>query len=86
MGDIPVITTDELQQKLEAGEKLELVDVREDEEVATGMIPSAKHIKMMDIPDRLNELDREKEYIFICRSGARSWNILPITYTIRGIK
>ena len=27
MGDIPVITTDELQQKLEAGEKLELVDV-----------------------------------------------------------
>ena len=27
MGDIPAITTDELQQKLEAGEKLELVDV-----------------------------------------------------------
>jgi rhodanese-related sulfurtransferase len=75
MGDIPVITTDELQQKLEAGEKLELVDVREDEEVAAGMIPGAKHIKMMDIPARLNELDREKEYIFICRSGARSSNV-----------
>ena len=75
MGDIPVITTDELQQKLEAGEKLELVDVREDEEVAAGMIPGAKHIKMMDIPTRLNELDREKEYIFICRSSARSGNV-----------
>ena len=75
MGDIPVITTDELQQKLEAGEKLELVDVREDEEVAAGMIPGSKHIKMMDIPNRLNELDREKEYIFICRSSARSGNV-----------
>jgi rhodanese-related sulfurtransferase len=75
MGDIPVITTDELQQKLEAGEKLELVDVREDEEVAAGMIPGSKHIKMMDIPNRLDELDREKEYIFICRSSARSGNV-----------
>jgi rhodanese-related sulfurtransferase len=75
MGDIPTITTDELQKKLEVGEKLELVDVREDEEVAAGMIPGAQHIKMMEIPNRMNELDREKEYIFICRSGARSSNV-----------
>ena len=75
MGDIPIITTDELQKKLEAGEKLELVDVREDEEVAAGMIPGAKHIKMMEIPNRMNELEREMEYIIICRSGARSSNV-----------
>ena len=49
VADLPTITTDELQKKLEAGEKLELVDVREDEEVAAGMIPGAKHIKMNGI-------------------------------------
>ena len=75
VADLPTITTDELQKKLEAGEKLELVDVREDEEVAAGMIPGAKHIKMMEIPNRMNELEREKEYIFICRSSARSSNV-----------
>lgn len=75
MGDFPIITTDELQKKLEAGEKLQLIDVREDEEVAQGMIPGAKHIKMMDIPARLNELDRETEYIYICRSGNRSSHV-----------
>ena len=75
VADLPTITTDELQKKLEAGEKLELVDVREDEEVAAGMIPGAKHIKMMEIPNRMNELEREKEYIIICRSGARSSNV-----------
>ena len=42
VADLPIITTDELQQKLEAGEKLELVDVREDEEVAAGMIPGCQ--------------------------------------------
>ncbi len=75
MADLPTITTDELQKKLEAGEKLELVDVREDEEVAAGMIPGSKHIKMMEIPNRMNELERETEYIIICRSGARSTNV-----------
>ncbi|MFS0864477.1 rhodanese-like domain-containing protein [Fredinandcohnia sp. 179-A 10B2 NHS] len=69
------ITTEELKQKLENGENLELVDVREDEEVATGMIPGAKHIKMGEIPVNLDYFDKDKEYIFICRSGRRSENV-----------
>ncbi|MBY0124164.1 rhodanese-like domain-containing protein [Bacillus sp. S/N-304-OC-R1] len=72
---IEFITTEELEKKLEAGEKLELVDVREDEEVAQGIIPGAKHIRMGTIPENLDYFDKEKEYIFICRSGARSENV-----------
>lgn len=73
--DIEIITPDELKQKLEKGEKLELIDVREDEEVAEGMIPGTKHIKMGDIPASLDYFEKEKEYIFICRSGRRSENV-----------
>ncbi|MEH7384168.1 rhodanese-like domain-containing protein [Bacillus sp. JJ1521] len=69
------ITTEELKQKLEEGEKLNLVDVREDEEVAGGMIPGAKHIKMMEIPENLDYFDKDTEYIIICRSGGRSFNV-----------
>ncbi|MBP2241480.1 rhodanese-related sulfurtransferase [Cytobacillus eiseniae] len=69
------ITTEELEKKLAAGEKLELVDVREDEEVAQGMIPGAKHIRMMTIPENLDSFDKDKEYIIICRSGGRSTNV-----------
>ena len=75
MEPVQIITPDELQQKLEAGEKLELVDVREDEEVAEGMIPGAKHIRMGDIPANLDYFDKDKEYIFICRSSRRSENV-----------
>jgi len=75
MDQIEIITTDELNQKLEAGEKLELVDVRENEEVAEGIIPGAKHIRMMEIPENLDYFDPNKEYIFICRSGSRSENV-----------
>ncbi len=75
MEEIKMITPEELQEKLEAGEKLELVDVREDEEVAYGMIPGAKHIRMGDIPANLDYFDKDKEYIFICRSSHRSENV-----------
>lgn len=75
MEELNIITTEDLQKRLEAGEKLELVDVREDEEVAEGMIPGAKHIKMGDIPMNLDYFDPEKEYILICRSSRRSESI-----------
>ncbi|GAB6004667.1 rhodanese-like domain-containing protein [Geobacillus vulcani] len=75
MEEIKEITPAEVKEKLERGEKLNIVDVREDEEVALGMIPGAKHIKMGDIPDRLEEFDRNEEYIFVCRSGRRSENV-----------
>jgi rhodanese-related sulfurtransferase len=75
MENLEIITPEELQKKLEAGEKLDLVDVREDEEVAAGMIPGAKHIRMGDIPATLDYFDKNKEYIFICRSSRRSENV-----------
>lgn len=73
--DLKTITANELMEKLEAGEKLELVDVREYEEVVAGMVPEAKHIRMGDIPANQDYFDKEKEYIFICRSGSRSANV-----------
>lgn len=68
------ITARELQQKLVSGEELHIIDVREDMEVATGKIPGAKHIPLGQIPDRYNELDKNKHYYMVCRSGGRSGN------------
>ena len=49
------ITTTELQQKLENGETLHMVDVREEDEVATGIIPGAIHIPLGELPERFKE-------------------------------
>ncbi|MFI8574173.1 rhodanese-like domain-containing protein [Rossellomorea aquimaris] len=53
-------------------ESLNMIDVREDDEVASGMIPAAKHIPLGSIESRMDELDKTKEYIMVCRSGGRS--------------
>lgn len=66
------ISTDELQKRLEAGKQLNIIDVREDDEVASGMIPGAKHISLGQVEDRAGELDENEEYYVVCRSGRRS--------------
>lgn len=66
------ITTTELQEKLENGETVHMIDVRENEEVAEGMIDGAVHIPLGEIPDRMDELDKQTSYVMICRSGGRS--------------
>lgn len=75
MNDIPQITPEELRQRLSAGEDLCLIDVREEDEVAAGMIPGAIHIPMGQIPQRTEELPSGAEVVFICRSGARSQRV-----------
>ncbi len=72
--DSPVkeVSVEALDALLNRGEDLRLVDVREDDEVAGGMIPGAVHIKLGDLPDRFAELPETGEVYFICRGGGRS--------------
>ncbi|MFX3623678.1 MAG: rhodanese-like domain-containing protein [Ectobacillus sp.] len=66
------ISTAELAKLLNEGKQLNIIDVREYEEVEEGMIPTAKHIPLGDLPVKYTELNKEEEYIMVCRSGARS--------------
>lgn len=50
----------------------QILDVREDVEVAEGAIPGALHIPLGDLGTRLSELDRAVPVIAVCRSGNRS--------------
>ena len=66
------ISTKELEQLLNAGEDVNMIDVRETHEVAEGHIPGVINIPLGLLEFRMNELDKSKEYIMVCRSGGRS--------------
>ena len=66
------ISTTEVQQRLEAGEKLHLIDVREVEEVQAGHISGIVNIPLGLLEFRMHELDKKTPYIMVCRSSARS--------------
>src|SRR5699024_11934906 len=66
------MTAEQLEEKMNAGETLHIVDVRELDEVANGMVPGAINIPLSEFADRYTELEKEKEYILICAAGGRS--------------
>jgi len=49
-----------------------LIDVRERWEYDTGHLPDARNIPMSELPQRLAEIPRSGDPVFVCRSGARS--------------
>jgi sulfur-carrier protein adenylyltransferase/sulfurtransferase len=69
---IPMVSVGELKRKLDAKESFQLVDVREPFEHEIAKIDSAKLIPLGELPDRINELDRERLTIVHCHSGQRS--------------
>ena len=68
------ITPTELKGRLDAGERLVIVDVREPHEWAIGTIsaPDVRFIPLGDLGSRMHELDTADDIIMQCRSGARS--------------
>jgi rhodanese-related sulfurtransferase len=62
----------EVKQKLDAGEDIFILDVRQPEEYAGGYVPKARLIPLGEIDQRLNEIPRDKPVIVVCRSGGRS--------------
>jgi rhodanese-related sulfurtransferase len=52
-----------------------VIDVRETEEYTEAHIAGLPLIPMGDIIDIVDRLDKSKEYVFVCRSGRRSFEV-----------
>ncbi|WP_181349484.1 rhodanese-like domain-containing protein [Thalassobacillus sp. CUG 92003] len=74
MSHINEITPEKLEEMLDNNQDIHVIDVRENEEVAQGMIPTATHIPLGHVPEAAPDLDKDKEYVMVCRSGKRSMN------------
>jgi hydroxyacylglutathione hydrolase/adenylyltransferase/sulfurtransferase len=61
----------EAAEMIREGE-VQLVDVREDHEVAAGRLASARHIGLSDLAAQADAISREEPVLFYCRTGARS--------------
>jgi rhodanese-related sulfurtransferase len=67
------ITIEELKERIDKGEQLNLIDVREEYEFDEFNI-GATLIPLGELPDRLEEIEawKDQEILIHCRSGARS--------------
>jgi adenylyltransferase/sulfurtransferase len=66
------ITAAELKERLDRGDRLKIVDVREPNEYQINQIPGSVLIPLGDVVKRQGELDPNDEIVVHCKSGGRS--------------
>ena len=66
------ITAAELKRRMDAGEDVQLIDVRQPDEYAFAKIEGAKLIPLGEIVQRMDEIDANREVVLQCKACGRS--------------
>jgi rhodanese-related sulfurtransferase len=69
---IEEISATDLKRRMDAGEDIQLIDVRQPEEWAFAKIEGAKLIPLGEILNRMDEIDENRETVIHCKAGMRS--------------
>jgi len=78
LNDIPFeIAPSAVSARLESGERLRLIDVREPAEYAIAQIDGAEPIPMRAMPQHLSDLEESDELLIVfCHHGVRSLSVV----------
>jgi adenylyltransferase/sulfurtransferase len=66
------VTASDLKAEMDAGEDIQLIDVRQPDEYAFARIEGAKLIPLGEIISRMNEIDPARNTVVHCKMGGRS--------------
>ena len=71
---LPELTPEEVKARLESGDDLVLLDVREEDEVQHGIVPGARHLSRAHFESRVEDVIPEKDahVVVYCATGVRS--------------
>jgi rhodanese-related sulfurtransferase len=69
-GDTPEVSRAEARELIDEG--AQLIDVRADHEWEASRIAGATHLPLPELPQRLDEIDKDRQVVVYCRGGNRS--------------
>ena len=72
--EIAEVTPEEVEKRLKRGDRFSILDVRENEEVAHGMVPGARHVTRGHLESQVEDVltDKDDEVVVYCAGGVRS--------------
>ena len=69
---LPEITATELKRRLDEGNDIQIIDVREPNEYKIARLPNSIHIPLGQVVNRMSEIDASREVVVHCKMGGRS--------------
>jgi adenylyltransferase/sulfurtransferase len=79
------ITVQELKLRIDQGDDIQLIDVREDNEREFTNI-GGDHIAMGTVVGNMDKISKEKDVVIYCRSGSRSGQVVNFLEMNHGFK
>ena len=70
--EIEETTASELKRRLDRGDRIQVIDVREPHEYEIARIPDTKLIPLAQVVNRMGEIDPSRETVVHCKGGVRS--------------
>jgi adenylyltransferase/sulfurtransferase len=70
--ELEEITATEFKRRLDGGDDLQIIDVREPNEYEIARIPGSKLIPLGQVVERAGEIDETRETVVHCKGGVRS--------------
>jgi len=67
-----VITPQDLKAKIDRGDEVQIIDIREPEKFETGHIPGSINIFQKDIPQHIDKISRSGMVVIGCTYGMKS--------------
>ena len=66
------ITATELKERLDSGDDIQIIDVREPKEYEVARIPNSRLIPLAEVVNRMGEIDETRDVVVHCKMGGRS--------------
>ena len=66
------ITATELKERIDRGDSIQIIDVREPNEFEIARIPGSTLIPLKEVVSRMGEIDEGRETVVHCKMGGRS--------------
>jgi adenylyltransferase/sulfurtransferase len=74
------VSAPELSRRLERGDDVTLIDVREPHEFEICRLPGAALIPLGSLPERMGEMDTSRDLVLFCHHGIRSMRALEMLH------
>ena len=72
------ITATQLKERLDRGDDIQIIDVREPNEYEAARIPDSKLIPLREVVTRMSEIDPARETVVHCKMGGRSSKAIEV--------
>lgn len=72
--EIDEVSAEEVRRRLDRGDRVQILDVREPDEVEHGVVPGARHLSRAHFESRVEDVipDKDTEVVTYCAAGVRS--------------